>query len=157
MEEDLKFLKHFKEALHLNDVDPSSYSPLVLAYIGDAVYELMIRTKLINDPDKHVDRLNIESASLVNAKTQSDMIGILEGELTQDEKNIYRRARNAKPASVSKHATVPQYRRATGFEALIGYLYVTQQYDRLTDLVGMGLDKLEENKLSDEQAGSEET
>lgn len=141
MEESLRF---FKEKFKLGQVDAAVYSPLVLAYIGDAVYEVIIRTKVINRGSMQVNKMHKKTASLVNAKTQADLIKAIEEELTGEEKAVYKRGRNAKSATVAKHATVVDYRMATGLEALVGYLYLTEQYDRMITLLGDGLEKIGE-------------
>lgn len=133
-----------KQALELQEVDIRSYSPLVLAYIGDAVYELLIRTKVINHGSMQVNKMHKKSASLVKAETQATLFKVLEEELTQEELAVYKRGRNAKSASTAKHATMMDYRMATGFEALVGYLYLTGDYDRLLLLVHDGLKKIGE-------------
>ena len=127
-------------ALQLKDVDIQSYSPLVLAYIGDAVYEVLIRTRVVNRGNQQVNKMHKKSASLVKAQTQAQILKLLEPELTPEEEAVYKRGRNAKSASMAKHATMIDYRMATGFEALIGYLFLTEQYSRMVELVGKGLE-----------------
>lgn len=138
------FPELMREALLLEPVDVRTYSPLVLAYIGDAVYELFIRTKVINRGSMQVSKMHKKSASLVRAETQANLIKVLEEELTEEEHAVYKRGRNARSASVAKHATMIDYRMATGFEALMGYLYLTEQYERLFTLVHDGLEKIGE-------------
>lgn len=117
---------------------PSLYSPLVLAYIGDGVYELYVRNKLI---DEHSDmpphKLHILATTKVKASAQSNAMLLIEPELTEDELTIYKRGRNAKSATVPKNADVSEYRRATGFEALIGYLYLSEKNERLDEIMGI--------------------
>ena len=137
-------LNAFKEALHLKHVEAGEYSPLALAYIGDAVYELAIRTLVMNRGNMQVNKMHKKSASLVKAQTQAELIKILEPELTPLEHAAYKRGRNAKSVTMAKHATMIDYRMATGFEALMGYLYLTEQFDRLVELVGYGLEKIGE-------------
>ncbi len=132
------------KALDLQDVDVRSYSPLVLAYIGDAVYELLIRTKVINHGSMQVNKMHKKSSSLVKAETQATLIKVLQEELTEEELAVYKRGRNAKSATTAKHAAMIDYRMATGFEALIGYLYLTGSYERLLMLVHDGLEKIGE-------------
>ena len=132
----------FKEALRLKEADPASYSPLVLAYLGDAVYELAIRTLVVNEGNRQVNKMHKESASLVKAGTQMEFLLAIEDELTEEEKSVYRRGRNAKSVTIAKHATMKEYRMATGFEALIGYLYLQGRLERLAELLGLGLDRL---------------
>lgn len=133
-----------KQALELQDVDVRSYSPLVLAYIGDAVYELLIRTRVINHGSMQVNKMHKKSASLVKAETQANLIKLLQEEFTEEEMAVYKRGRNARSVTVAKHATMIDYRMATGFEALTGYLYLTGQFDRLLQLIHDGLEKIGE-------------
>lgn len=136
MEESLSF---FKEAFRLKPVDAGMYSPLVLAYIGDAVYEIMIRTKVVNGGSEPVNRLHKRTASLVKAETQARLLMAIEDSLSEEEHAVYKRGRNAKSGSMAKNATMKDYRMATGFEALVGYLYLAERYDRLSELVSLGL------------------
>ena len=126
----------------LDPVDAGTYSPLVLAYIGDAVYEVMIRAKVINKGSIQVNKLHKRSAELVKAGTQAAMIRLLEEDLTEEEHAVYKRDRNAKSATMAKHATMVDYRTATGFEALVGWLFLEERFDRLTELVSLGLTKI---------------
>ena len=137
-------LNAFKEALHLKHVEAGEYSPLALAYIGDAVYDLAIRTLVMDRGNMQVNKMHKKSASLVKAQTQAELIKILEPELTPLEHAAYKRGRNAKSVTMAKHATMIDYRMATGFEALMGYLYLTEQFDRLVELAGYGLEKIGE-------------
>ena len=130
-------LRELKELFDLKDADLRTYSPLTLAYIGDGVYELVIRTILVKKANCPVNR------SLVKASAQSGMMEILEPLLTEEEKSVYRRGRNAHSATMAKHATMADYRRATGFEALMGYLYLKEDFSRILELVHAGLEKEE--------------
>ncbi|MGN0158729.1 MAG: Mini-ribonuclease 3 [Brotaphodocola sp.] len=138
------FPELMKQALELQDVDPRTYAPLVLAYIGDAVYELLIRTKVINRGSMQVNKMHKKSAGLVKAETQANLIKILMDELTEEELAVYKRGRNAKSVTTAKHATMIDYRMATGFEALMGYLYLNGSYERMLQLVHDGLEKIGE-------------
>ena len=133
------YLMQMKELFHLEDQDIRSYSPLTLAYIGDGVYELIIRTILVKKGNCPVNRLHKKASSLVKAAAQSAIIEKIEEELTQEEHDIYRRGRNAHSPTMAKHATMADYRRATGFEALMGYLYLKEDYTRMLTLVRMGI------------------
>ena len=144
MEESLnleEFLRYYYDAMEMSTVDPGTYSPLVLAYIGDGVYELMVRAKVINRGSMQVNKMHKHSAMLVKASAQAELIRSVEKELTPQELSVYRRGRNAKSATMAKHATMHDYRHATGFEALMGYLYLTDQMKRMVDLVKLGLEK----------------
>ena len=132
MEESIKIEEAIAKALKLETVDPRTYSPLVLAYIGDAVYELLIRTKVINHGSMQVNKMHKKSAKAI------------QDDLTEEELAVYKRGRNAKSATTAKHATMIDYRMATGFEALIGYLYLQAQHNRLLELIRDGLEKIGE-------------
>lgn len=133
-----------KEALELHEVDVRSYSPLALAYIGDAVYELLIRTRVMNRGSMQVSKMHRKTASLVKAGAQAAMARLLTEEFTEDELAVYKRGRNAHSATSAKNATIGEYRTATGLEALVGYLYLTGQEERLLALVHSGLEKMGE-------------
>ena len=135
-------LSFFKEAFGLKEVDARMYSPLVLAYVGDAVYEIMIRTKVVNGGSVQVNKLHKRSADLVKAETQAKILTALLEELTEEEMAVFKRGRNAKSYTMAKNATMKDYRMATGFEALIGYLYLSEQEHRLVELVSHGLAKI---------------
>lgn len=144
MEEKLKdmdFEAYVKEALDLKDSDAGMYSPLVLAYIGDAVYELIIRTIVVNRGNCPVNQMHRKSSSLVKAGAQAELIHLIMDELTEKEKAVYKRGRNAKSATSAKNATIQDYRTATGFEALVGYLYLNGERERLIALVASALEK----------------
>ena len=137
-------LNCFKEAMKLKEVEATEYSPLALAYLGDAVYELAIRTFVMNHGNTQVNKMHKKTAGLVKAEAQANFYKVLEEELTEEEKAVYRRGRNAKSVTMAKHATMKDYRMATGFEALMGYLYLTEQMERMAELLGHGLKKLGE-------------
>lgn len=133
-----------KEALQLEPIDVCSYSPLALAYMGDGVYEVLICTRVMNRGSMQVNKMHKKSASLVKAEAQARMIQALQEELTEEETAVYKRGRNAHSASSAKNASIRDYRMATGFEALVGYLYLTGQYERLLKLVHDGLERIGE-------------
>ena len=122
--------------------DTRSYSPLVLAYIGDGIYDLVIRSMIVGRGNTHVNMLHKKTSQLVKAHAQSEMIGVLLVELTEEEQAVYRRGRNAHSVTMAKNATVADYRRATGFEALLGYLYLEDRMDRRMELVLLGLERM---------------
>lgn len=138
MEESIKYLK---EQFDLPEVDIRTYSPLVLAYIGDGIYELIIRTILVGYGNRQASALHKRASAHVKASAQAAMIQAVREELTEEELQVYKRGRNAKTVSMAKHATMHDYRHATGFEALMGYLYLTDQMERMIDLIKMGLDR----------------
>nr|WP_294665989.1 ribonuclease III domain-containing protein [uncultured Blautia sp.] len=132
-------LSELKELFGLKDRDLRTYSPLTLAYIGDGVYELVIRTVLVKKGNCPVNQLHKKASSLVKAGTQSKMMEALEPILTEEELAVYKRGRNAHSPTMAKHATMADYRRATGFEALMGYLYLKEDYSRIVELVRKGI------------------
>lgn len=129
-----------KEKLHIKKVNPGMYSPLALAYIGDTVYDTIIRTMVVSKGDMQVNKYHKKVTGYVKAEAQATAIALIEDRLTEAEHAVYKRGRNAKSYSSAKNASMIDYRRATGFEALIGYLYLDEQYERLVELVTIGLD-----------------
>ena len=114
-------------------------SPLALAFLGDAVYELCIRTLTVQTHDLSPDGLNRLTSSLAKAGTQAAIMAAVLPGLTEEEETVYRRGRNAKSKTMAKHASMSDYRQATGFEALIGYLYLTGQEKRVLTIIGKGI------------------
>lgn len=136
-----EFLDQYKRRMDLDPVDPDQYSPLVLAYIGDAVYEVIIRAKVINRGSMQVSKMHHHSALLVKASAQARLIRSIQEDLSRQELSIYRRGRNAKSATMARHATMADYRTATGLEALVGWLFLKEEYLRLIELISLGLNK----------------
>ena len=110
-------------------------SPLTWAYIGDAVYELFIRNKLINETNLKPHKLHIEAIKYVKAKSQAEKLKEIYETLTDEEKDIVRRGRNTQNHHLPKNSNVQEYMYATAFEALIGYLYLTKQNIRLKEIL----------------------
>ena len=111
------------------------FSPLVLAYMGDAVFEVFVREMLVRKANVQVNKLHKRASSIVKAEAQARMIAAIKDELTEKEKSIYKRGRNAKSHTTAKNASVSDYRKATGFEALMGYLYLNGEHKRMTELM----------------------
>ena len=135
MEESVTILEAIKRDFACGEIDIRTYSPLALAYIGDAIYDLVIRTIVVERGNTSVNKLHKKTVSYVNAHIQAQMIEALSDELTEEEKTVYRRGRNAKSYTTAKNASVIEYRKATGFEALCGYLYLTGKQERMLSLV----------------------
>ena len=110
-------------------------SPLTWAYVGDCVYDLYIRTNLINKTNLKPHKLHIETIKYVKAKSQAELLQKIYDELTEEEKDIVRRGRNAESHHLPKNANVQEYMYATAFEALIGYLYLTKKFERLKEIL----------------------
>ena len=117
------------------ETDVNLMSPLTWAYIGDCVYELYIRSELVNKTKLKPHKLHIESIKYVKAKAQAEMLEKLDNILTEKEKEIAKRGRNTENHHVAKNATVQEYMYSTAFEALIGYLYLTKQDERLKEIL----------------------
>ena len=140
------FVSYMNELFQMEEVDIREYSPLTLAYIGDCIYDLVIKSLVINDGNKQVNKLHQETSRLVQASAQSLMMRTMQEHLTEEEHAVYKRGRNAKSVSPAKNQSITDYRRATGFEALLGYLYLKKDYKRLLDLVKIGLDSLDNGR-----------
>lgn len=130
--------KAIEDAFELESVNVAQYSPLTLAYIGDCVYELIIRTNLVYMGNAPVNTLNKKASDYAKAGTQAKIIEAVMEELTEEEQAAYKRGRNAHSFSKAKNATAGDYRKATGFESLLGYLYLQKRFDRITEIVKKG-------------------
>lgn len=141
-----KFSGSLKDIFGLPEKDWKLYAPLTLAYIGDAAYELVIRTVFVKQTDCQTQKLHHQVTSLVSARTQARMIDHLLLELTETEASVYRRGRNSKPYTKAKNATMQEYLKATGFEAVMGYLYLCEDFERMNVLIRKGLESLKEEQ-----------
>ncbi len=139
MEAGLSFLGQIKKEFECKEVDVRAYSPLTLAYVGDAVYEVVIRTVIAERANRAANELHKRAVKYVQAGAQAAMITALQEILTEDELAVFKRGRNAKSNTSAKNASITDYRKATGFEALIGYLYLMDQMDRVLYLVKEGI------------------
>ncbi len=126
--EDFIEIKRSKEEVNM-------LSPLTWAYVGDCVYELYIRTKLVNESNLKPHKLHIESIKYVKAQAQAELLNKIYEILNEEEKDIVRRARNTQNHHLPKNCNVQDYMYATAFEALIGFLYLTKQEDRLKEIL----------------------
>jgi len=116
------------------EVNPKQLSPLNLAFIGDCIYEILVRESLVADANRPVNDLHRESVKYVSAKAQTAAYEKIKGVLTQEEMSVFKRGRNAKTGHSPKSATEGEYHCATGMEALFGYLYLNEQTDRIKEL-----------------------
>ncbi|TVY06650.1 Mini-ribonuclease 3 [Paenibacillus cremeus] len=121
--------------------DPKLLNPLVLAYMGDAVYEVFIRQYVVSQPNQRPNHLHRQSTQYVSAKAQAKSLQRWLPHLTEDELDIVKRGRNAKSGTTAKNADVLEYRHSTAFECLIGFLYYTQQWERLQYLLMLSLER----------------
>ena len=138
----------FEQLFALSEVDVKTYSPLTLAYIGDGVYELIIRTILVKEGNSQASKLHQKASRLVKASAQAFMAESIKDSLTEEELAVFKRGRNAHSPTMAKNATMSDYRRATGFEALMGYLYLKKEWERMFLLVKQGLERLKEKEAS---------
>ncbi len=142
MEEGITILEAIKRDFGCREIDIRTYSPLTLAYIGDAIYDLVIRTIVVERGNTSANNLHKKAVRYVNAVTQAQMIEALQEELSEEERTIYKRGRNAKAHTTAKNASVIDYRKATGFEALCGYLYLTGRQERMLALIRTAIEKV---------------
>ena len=142
MEESLTLLKLIKRDFGLGEVDLRTLSPLTLAFVGDCVYDLILRTVIVERHNASPNQLHREKSRLAKAPSQAEMAEALQEELTQEELAVYRRGRNAKSHTTAKNASVLDYRKATGLEALYGWLYLSGQEERLLQLIRLSLNRL---------------
>lgn len=133
---------YIREMFDVPDVDIRTYSPLALAYIGDGVFDLVIRSVVVGKGNTRANQLHQRTSQIVKAHTQALMIEYLLEYLTDEEADVYRRGRNAKSPTMAKNATMADYRKATGLEALTGYLYLTDRFERLVELIKLAVDGL---------------
>ena len=131
---------YFSEIFGTDCNKPEEYSPLSLAYIGDSVFDLIVKTMLVEKNNMQSYKYHKEAINIVNAGSQAEYMDVLIPQLTEKELEVYKRGRNTKTHSTAKNASVGCYRKATGFEALIGYLYLNKEYDRLFSLIKICLD-----------------
>lgn len=134
-----------KKQYHLPQTDIKGYSPLTLAFIGDSIFDLIIRTVVVESGNAPVNKLHLRSAKLVKAGAQAELYYAIKDQLTEEESAVYKRGRNAKSFTSAKNAGVVEYRTATGVETLAGYLYLTDRIDRLMELMKPHIEKLVNN------------
>ena len=120
-----------------NSINAYQYSPLTLAYVGDSVLDLMVKTHFVKNVNKQTYKYHKDVSAIVKAVNQAKFVDYIINELASDELDIYKRGRNATTHSKAKNATMGEYRKATGLEALFGYLYLKGDYERLNGFVDM--------------------
>lgn len=120
--------------------DVRSYSPLALAYIGDAIYDLIIRTVVVERANRPANELHHITVGFVSAGAQAKIADVLMESFTEEEQSVFRRGRNSKPHTMAKNASAGDYLKATGFEAVLGYLYLNDRMDRVLKLVKQGIE-----------------
>lgn len=136
-------------AFAISGKDIRSYSPLTLAYIGDAVFEIIVRTAVVGRGNAPVNKLHRHASHLVKASSQARILVAVSGELTEEEQDVVRRGRNSHPYTRAKNMSVSDYQEATGFEALMGWLYLRGEMDRAIDLSSKGIEAFFSEATSD--------
>lgn len=133
---------YIKEQFQITDVDIRTYSPLTLAYIGDGIFDLIIRSLVVAKGNTRAGQLHKRTSQIVKAHTQAAMAEALLPHFSAEEAEVYRRGRNAKSPTMAKNATMADYRKATGLEALFGWLYLQDEFERVVELTKLGLELL---------------
>lgn len=136
--QDISLLSAILEAFPGKKQDIRTYSPLTLAYIGDAVYDLIIRTVVVERANRPANELHRHTVKYVSASAQAKIVRALMDDFTEEEQAVYRRGRNSKPHTTAKNASIAEYMQATGFEAVLGWLYLTDKTERVLELVKKG-------------------
>lgn len=140
---ELSMLSQIHKEFGESSVDIRTYSPLTLAYIGDAVFEIIIRTLIVEKGQRAANTLHKHTTKVVCANTQSKMADAVYDFLTEKEQDIYRRGKNTKIHSSAKNASLSDYRKATGFEALCGFLFLSNNTARVTEIVKKAIELAE--------------
>ena len=135
-----EILDYLLKPFNIERKEAKEFSPLVLAYIGDAVYELIVRSILVSMGNRPVNKLNKDATSLVKAGAQSEIVKLISDNLSEEEYTVFKRGRNSSPHTMAKNASMTDYKYATGFEALMGFLYLGNRCDRALELVKLGID-----------------
>lgn len=136
-------LSEIRAAFGGGEKDIRTYSPLTFAYIGDAVFEMIVRTVIVEQGQRPANMLHRHTTKIVCAETQAKLIKAVYDELSEEEQNIYRRGKNTKTNSTAKNASLSDYRKATGFEALCGYLFLKNDMERVIEIVKRALELAE--------------
>ena len=133
--------EYINDKFGIDSKDIRTYSPLTLAYIGDAVFDLVIRSVLVNRGNTAVNNLHKKASAIVKAPTQAAIAAAIMEDMTEEERDVFRRGRNSKPHTKAKNASTIEYLEATGFEAVMGYLYLQGNTDRAMELIKLGIDR----------------
>ena len=151
------FIDYCKSTLRIEHCNPETYSPLALAYIGDSIFDLMIKTMVVSAANKQSRKYHDEVSKIVCAPSQAKMMQGIKDSLTEAEHAIYKRGRNANIYSSAKNSSMSEYRNATAFEAVLGYLYLNEDFIRLADIVKLSLEVLNGNEDEVKENDSRET
>lgn len=144
MEESLNLCEYITDAFGLPQTDIKTVSPLTMAFMGDCIYDLIIRTLVIRRGEASVEKMHKACSGYVKAASQMQIYKLIEEELREEEIAAFKRGRNSKPHTSAKSASKSQYLYATGFEAMLGYLYFTGKVERIVELVRLGIDRFDD-------------
>jgi len=133
------FFDTFRDKLNIGELDVRTYSPLSLAYIGDSIYDVLVKLYLVGQGNRSVNQFHKLSKNYIKASEQARILKAIEHMLTEEELKIVKRGRNAKSRSVPKNANLNDYQLATGFECLLGYHMINRDYDRIIECVVEGI------------------
>lgn len=147
----LSLVDQIAQEFSLNNLDPAQLSPLTLAFIGDCVYDLVIRTIVVEQGNAPVNKLHKRVAGYVKAPSQMEIYHLIQDSLTDEEQGIFKRGRNAKSYTSAKNASITEYRNATGLEALVGYLYLDKKFDRVLELMHLGVNRFDAQMQNKEE------
>lgn len=146
MEESLKLCEYITDVFGLPQTDIKTVSPLTMAFIGDCIFDMIIRTLVIKRGEASVEKMHKACSEYVKAASQMKMFKLVEEELAQEEITAFKRGRNSKPHTTAKSASKSQYLYATGFEAMLGYLYFTDNIPRIVEIVRMGIERIDSSR-----------
>jgi len=139
----MSLVEQIAEEFSLTNLNPAQLSPLTLAFIGDCIYDLVIRTIVVEQGNAPVNKLHKRVAGYVKAPSQMEIYHLIQDELTEEEQAIFKRGRNAKSYTSAKNASIVEYRNATGLEALVGYLYLDKKFNRVLELMHIGVERFD--------------
>ncbi len=131
----VEVINYFTDSLKIDNLSKYDYSSLSLALMGDAIYDLFIRYYVMSFGDDKVNNIHGKKSFFVKAKSQAQFIDYYKDQLTEEEYEVYRRGRNKKSNTAAKNSTIVEYRKSTGFEALLGYLFIKNDYQRIITII----------------------
>ncbi|MBQ7064332.1 MAG: Mini-ribonuclease 3 [Firmicutes bacterium] len=149
-------IEHLREVTGAEGINPRQMAPLALAFLGDSVFDLYIRGRLVMTEQTSPHRMHLHASQFARAESQARMVRLLWDDLSADEQDLVRRGRNAKSNTIPKHAEVIEYKMATGLETMIGALYLEGRMDRILELMDAGYALLCREWAADEVREHEE-
>lgn len=141
-----KLIEEILVDVYKSEKEVKSYSMLSLAFLGDSIHSLFVRSKIVNDKTFKVKELHSKTTKFVKASSQSYVLNLLMEKLTEQEMQIVKSSRNAKTNNIAKHSSIKDYKLATAFESLLGFLALTKNYERLNLLLNLSYDIINNEK-----------